>query len=275
MEEHIMKILNYKSFTITGAILGFIFIISLFSGIRQTTAQSYESTKAGIVIDPENKTNISGYVQIAVAWGEHFSPPFKLQRGFIHLEDAMNRYTKIETRLDNHLVLGSEQLFKLPFIFVTTDENFQLTETEKKNVKKYFETGGFMVLDNPAPRWDHSPGGASLKQMLLDTIPHARFAPIPKNHPLYHCFFDFDDGPPNGAEIGIFGGGTDFKQRLMSKKIYALEGVWYKGRLVAVYSDKGYIVKWNENSNNEPQLKIGVNFIVYALTQEGGLIDKN
>ena len=124
-----------------------------------------------------------------------------------------------------------------------------------------------MVVDNADPLRENSKSGASLKQMLRDTIPNARFLPIPENHPLYHCFFDFNDGAPNGAEIGRVGS-------VLSKQRLYLEGVWYRGRLVAVYSDKGYIIKWNDNANNEPQLKIGVNMIVFALTQEGGIADK-
>jgi hypothetical protein len=57
----------------------------------------------------------------------------------------------------------------------------------------------------------------------------------------------------------------------MSKQVLYLEGVWIKDRLAIVYSNKGYIVRWTELDNNVPQLKMGVNFIVYALRQEGGL----
>ncbi|MFC1539491.1 DUF4159 domain-containing protein, partial [Candidatus Latescibacterota bacterium] len=235
-----------------------------------SVAQRYpELEKAEIIVDPFNKTNISGNLQIAFAWGELLRPPSNLTRGVINLKEAMNRYTKINTELNRHLLLGSNQLLQMPFVFVTSNDNFNLTETEKENVRKFFDLGGFMVLDNPEPRNESSRGAASLKQMLRDTIPNARFQPIPKSHELYHCFFDFTDGPPNGSEIGTYKTATGAN---LSKQRLYLEGVWYNGRLVAVYSDKGYIVKWNDNTNNEPQLKIGVNMIVYALTQEGGMV---
>ena len=50
-----------------------------------------------------------------------------------------------------------------------------------------------------------------------------------------------------------------------------LEGIWIDNRLVAVYSDKGYAIKWAKMTDNEPQLKIGVNMVVFALTQTGGI----
>jgi len=267
-----MKTSYYTFRAYLSAIIIIVLIISIFVGIQHSIAQTYPSSQeAEIIIDPKNKQNISGNLQIALAWGELLRPPIDLQRGVIHLKDAMNRYTKVNTILDKHLVLGSNQLLKMPFVFVTSRARFDLTETEKENVKRFFDMGGFMVLVNAEPLGESSRGGASLKQLLRDTIPNARFQPISNNHELYHCFFDFTDGPPNGAEIGLFGREG---QKIMSKQRLYLEGVWYKGRLVAVYSDKGYIIKWNETSNNEPQLKIGVNMIIYALTHEGGMTNK-
>lgn len=267
MGGNTMRTSSYTIFAHIKTIFVFVLIFLIFFGARQAMTQSYQtSKKVEIVIDPGNKQNVTGYVQIAYAWGQLFDPPRDLLRGLRNLKEAMIKYTKINTELEDHLILSSNKLLRMPFVFVTTKIDFDLTEIEKRNIRNYFDNGGFMLLDNAEPRGDFSRGGASLKQMLRDTIPNARFLPIPNSHPIYHCFFDFDDGPPNGAEIGVSGG-------VMSPQRLYLEGVWYKGRLAAIYSDKGYIIKWNQNSNNEPQLKIGVNIIVFALTQEGGITD--
>ena len=266
-----MKTSYYTFRAYIRVIIIIVFVFSIFIGIQHSIAQIYPSSQgAEIIIDSKNKQNISGNLRIALVWGELLRPPLDLQRGVIHLKDAMNRYTKVNTILDKHLLLSSNQLLKMPFVFVTSREKFDLTETEKKNLRRYFDMGGFMVLDNAEPLGESSRGGASLRQMLRDTIPNARFQPISDNHELYHCFFDFD-GPPYGSEIGSFGREG---RKIMSKQRLYLEGVWYKGRLVAVYSDKGYIIKWSENSNNEPQLRIGVNMIIYALTHEGGMTNR-
>jgi hypothetical protein len=262
--------MNYSQDTFLGKVVVISLVCVAFAVAGSAVAQRYpEMKKAEIIIDPFEKQNISGNLQIALAWGELLRPPNNLTRGIINLKVAMNRYTKINTELNRHLMLGSTQLLKMPFVFVSSRDNFNLSETEKTNVRKYFDLGGFMVLDNPEPVTESSKGGASLKKMIRDCIPNARFQPIPKSHELYKSFFEFTDGPPNGAEIGVINRGA---RSVMSKQRLYLEGVWYKGRLVAIYSDKGYILKWNDNSNNEPQLKIGVNMIVYALTQDGGMI---
>ena len=251
---------KYRAYT--GILYMFLFLVFITGSAKAESAQY--PAKNTVIIDPFNKLNIRGDVYIAYAWGEQLTFPFRFSRGLFNLKNAVTKWTKINLRFDEHVLLSSERLLDMPFVFVTTDDMFELTETEKLNVQKYFNNGGFMVLENSTPKHDFSMAEATLKKMVRDTIPNARFAIIPDNHPLYHCFFDFDDGPPYGAEIGSFG-------QYISQQRYYLEGVWYKNRLVAIYSNKGYIIKWSENTNNEPQLRMGVNMLVFALTQEGGI----
>jgi hypothetical protein len=113
--------------------------------------------------------------------------------------------------------------------------------------------------------------------MLRDSLGNdAKFQPIPNDHPLYHCFFDFD-GPVQGSEVDMTSTSTVGDQgslargQSMAKQVLYLEGIWLENRLVAVYSDKGYGMKWKDMTYNEPQLKIGVNMVVFALTQAGGI----
>ena len=265
-----MKTFGYSYLEQKRIIIIFVLIASIIFSIHYATAQDYQNPEDSVVIiDPQNKQNISGRIRIAYVWGERLIPPVNLPRGIINLMEAMNRYTKIQTSLEKHLLLSSPRLLEMPFVFVSTADIIELTETEKNNITQYFRNGGFMFLDNAQPDPDFSKSGASLKQLLRDTIPNARFVPIPNNHPLYNSFFTFTDGPPYGAEVRTFGRGS-----IMGKQVLYLEGVWFKGRLVAVYSDKGYIIRWNEGRNNEPQLRIGVNIVVFALTQEGGIATK-
>lgn len=253
--------------------------IALFASILAASPAWPQSDgnarKSLVILDYQNKQNLQGHISMAVVWGELFSPPERYLRGFIHLRDAMTRWTKIEVELEKHMMLSSPRLQELPFVYVTTDKAFELSKTERENVKKYLENGGFMVLENPTPRTETSPAEASLKQMVRDVLgSQAKFAPIPKSHPLYTCFWDFNDGPPNGSEIGTFNSSIlpdGPNTTMMSKQVLYLEGVWINERLVIVYSNKGYIVRWTDMEDNIPQLKMGVNLIVYALRQEGGL----
>ena len=262
---------------VNGIILIVLVTLFLFSG--SAFAQIYQPKQKGIVvIDLANKQNIRGNGSRAYAWGEQLSPPRQYLRSLINLKEAMVRWTDIKTTMEDHLRLSSTKLLRMPFIYVMTDEAFELTETEKKNVRQYLLNGGFMVLDNATPLFEYGQAEASLRQMLRDVLgSRARFVPIPNNHEIYHCFFDFDDGPPLGAEIGRVplgthaGGKGGTTMNKIAKQVFYLEGIWIDERLVAVYSDKGYAVRWSEITGNYPQLKMGVNMVVFALTQPGGI----
>jgi hypothetical protein len=51
----------------------------------------------------------------------------------------------------------------------------------------------------------------------------------------------------------------------------SLEGVWIGDRLAAVYSEKGYGVSWSNPKSGGAFQNMGVNLVVFALTQAGGL----
>ena len=234
--------------------------------------------KAMIIQDPGNKQSIKGFIYLSTVWGAQLKPPDELKRSIIGLAEAVNRYTNINAKMDAHLYLDSRKLFDAPFVYVMADSAFELTEIERRNFGEYLRNGGFAVLDNGTPEFEYGQAEASLRQMLKDSLgAQAKFLPIPNDHPLYHCFFDFDDGPPLGAEIQIVQTtttgiqGETARNAYMSKAVLYLEGIWLDDRLVAIYSDKGYAIKWKKLFNNNPQLKMGVNFVVFALTQTGSI----
>jgi len=219
--------------------------------------------KAMVIQDPSDKQSVKGFIYIATLWGSLFEPAYK--RAIIHLEDAVNRYTSINAKVDKHLFIDSRKIYDTPFVFLCLDEQAEINEIESRNLGDYLRKGGFAVFDNGNPNDEFGAAEASLRQFFRDSLgADAKFLPIPNTHPLYHCFFDFDDGPPQGSEVGTSGAS-------MSKQVLYLEGITIEDRLVAIYSDKGYAKKWQDDTNNEPQLKMGVNMAVFALTQEGSI----
>ena len=240
---------------------------------------NYGKYKAMVIRNAHNIKDVRGFVHIATVWGTQLQPPDALKRSVLNLADAVSRYTDITAYLDPHLMLDSQKLFTMPFIYITADKAFELTKIEAENLGRYLRNGGFAVIDNGSPQFEYSQAEASLRQMLRDALgKDARFLPIPNHHPLYHCFFNFDDGPPQGNEVQMARVSTrpmGSMFRRMSKIVIYLEGIWIDNRLVAIYSDKGYAHKWKDFSNNTPQIRMGVNMIVFALTQEDGLTHRN
>jgi len=238
--------------------------------------------------DNGNKRNIRGFLYIATIWGQQLRIPDKLKRSVINLAEAVTRYTGIRAEIDSHLMLDSRRLHSTPFVFITTDCAFEHTPAERENFGAYLRNGGFAFVDNGTPQYPHGQAEASLRKMLRDSLgAHARFLPVPVSHTVYHSFFDFDDGPPQSAEVQPFttqefigGCSGECRHFTMSRPMHYLEGIWFKGRFVAIYSDKGYSQKWRLHStipsaNNVPQLKMGVNMVVFALTQKDGIAERN
>jgi hypothetical protein len=239
----------------------------------------------GMAFRCEGKENaMRGFIHIPIIWTEQDrfdrSGLFRERRewGAIRLVEAVNRFTDIRAEVAPHLYLGSEKIFRLPFLYIAAETAFELTPAERENLRMYLRNGGFVFLDNAEPDFDSSAGRASLRKMLRDTlISGIHFAPLPVKHSVYHCCFTFSDGPPQGSEESLIiddsarASGIISRPNTRKRPILYLEGIYHHGRLAGVYSDKGYTRKWLKYENNIPQLKMGVNLVVYALTREGGM----
>ena len=266
-----------RGMIILGSVIIAVMALSLW--LRAVDAQppgtelKERAKKAEVIIDHTGNKNISGYVYLCYADGSHMRAPSEIGRGLINLAGAMRRWTKIDTKIDDRISLSSSSIMNMPFIYVGYDGRFDLTEAEQNNLRKYLENGGFLVLENLEPVMSQKLASSPFKSVFQSfTGPHGRIEPLPKNHSIYHCFFDFSDGPPLGSVTRDTAPGRQDVENMDDPHIPKyLEGITIGGRLVAVCSTKRYVEKWKDNANNEPQLKMGVNMIVFALTQEGGI----
>ncbi|MFC1607418.1 DUF4159 domain-containing protein [Candidatus Latescibacterota bacterium] len=215
--------------------------------------------KAQIYLDASNKKNISGYTYICHAYNQRMSRTMDVKRGLINLKEAMLKWTNIDTRLDKPLPISSPNIMKMPFIYLPFEAGLELTTPEKTNIRNYLNSGGFMVIENINKNQEVNLSESTFRKVFAGIFQSGvKFAPIQNNHPLYSCFFTFPDGPPRGDETNMV-------------DINSLEGMFIEGRLAAIFSKKRYVVKWNSSLDNEPQLRMGVNMLVYSLIQKGGI----
>ena len=220
----------------------------------------------GLVIqDPTDKQNITGFVYLALVWGNDFKPA--TQRAIFELVEAINDFTQIRARVDDHLFLDSRELFRSPFIYITVDGAFEPTEREVQNLSEYLRAGGFALVENARPDVEYSQAEASLRELLRAALGRdARFQVLMNDHPIYHSFFDFEDGPPpQRSQDNI-----DYRKDFRPEEPY-LEAIYLGDRVAVVFSNKAYGNAWEKEFRNEPQLQIGVNFVVFALTQQGSI----
>ena len=163
-------------------------------------------------------------------------------------------------------------LAQYPFMYFTTDRGFELEASEKIRLGNYLAHGGFVILDNGLPEYGARSIPDTLIAMVTDSINSvpvicvtknlsflclASTKKLPHNHPVYHCFFDFDNGPPPSTCAAL--------------KDNEILGIFFYDRLVGVYCPQGYGRSWNDR-RNDVQLKMGVNLVVYALTRPQGTI---
>ena len=98
---------------------------------------------------------------------------------------------------------------------------------------------------------------------------------LPKDHPILHCFFDFDVEPFGRVPPNQYPGW---------KQDRYLKGLVVDTRLAALYSSRGYGNVWGDwgrtlgsgyaaykNLDPTRHIQFGVNTIIFALTQEGSI----
>ncbi len=198
-------------------------------------------------------------IKIAVAWGDRLQPPSRYPRSIINLRDAMMKWTEIPVSIESQVRLGSPDIHKLSILFISAGDQFDLTETEKRNVREYIENGGFVFADGVL----HSAAGVSVRQLVRDVTGNKRMELIPSDHPIFQVPFQLD-GPPRGSEADGQVINETSGARVLTEEAVGIQGVFINGRLAAVYSPKGYYARWNDGSS-VTQLKFGVNLIMYAV----------
>src|SRR5688500_1535579 len=113
-----------------------------------------------------------------------------------NLIDTVARYTNIPVAPKGlYTPLGSPECFDYPFLWLTGHLTVRFTDAERRNLKRYVDRGGFLVIDDH----NHDVDGVFHKtawQELNRTFGPKALQKLPKEHELFFAFFKFDDGPP-------------------------------------------------------------------------------
>ena len=167
----------------------------------------------------------------------------------------------VDTR-ENIIPLGSTEIFKCPFCYLSGHKLVQFNSQEKENFETYVRNGGFVFVDD----CNHYIDGLfarSFERQMSDIFGPEALKKIPDDHPLYSAFFHFDDGPPTTSQE-LNGWGDD----LVHEYLKAIE---IDGRIGVLYSNKDYGCEWDYDFRNKRWYKIdntkfSVNIIMYAMT---------
>jgi hypothetical protein len=149
------------------------------------------------------------------------------------------------------------KLFDYPILFMTSNHAAQLRDEEIANMREYLLRGGFILADdcvkNGTFSRDKPPEFTrAFIEVMRRVFPERRFETIPHDHPIYHCFYKFDNGLPRFHPDGQWEG----------------LGIFDGDRLMVLLSPNdiccGWQFSWGQLSKNA--FSMGINIFVYALT---------
>lgn len=166
---------------------------------------------------------------------------------------AVQRETAIKTeRRFKSVKLASEDLFKYPFVVITGESNFHFTEKERKNMKRYLTSGGFLLASAGCSNgeWDKA-----FRREIKAVFGKKLLKEIPMDHPVFRMVKEID-------ELKLHHGGPKAK----------LLGIEQTGKIVVIYSPHGL----NDTEHTEGccccggneienSLDVNVNIFMYAL----------
>lgn len=176
--------------------------------------------------------------------------------------NSLVEYTTLRVDPTERMIaLSDPKMLQAPFCYLAGHKLVQFTPAERRNFEQYVRGGGFVFVDD----CNHDIDGLFAKSFEAEMAkifgPQA-LRKIPNNHPLYSCFFKFEDGPPT-TSMELNGWGDD----LVHEYLKAIE---VKGRLRLLYSNKDYGCEWDYDFRNKRFLAVdntrfAVNIIQYAL----------
>jgi len=150
--------------------------------------------------------------------------------------------------------LNDRDLYSYPFIFMTGHGNVSFSDQEVINLRMYLTRGGFL--------WANDDYGMdkSFRREMKRVFPNKELVEVPFEHEIYHCFYNFPNGPPKIHE-------HDGKP----PKGY---GIFHEGRMVVYYNYESDIANGLEDpevhkdppEKREQALRMAVNIVIYALT---------
>ena len=184
------------------------------------------------------------------------------QRMPSNLLNSLVEYTTLRVDVQEKIVpLGSEELFKSPFCYLSGHKLVEFNKKERENFENYVNNGGFVFVDD----CNHDIDGLFAKsfERQMEALFPGRLQKIPNDHEIYSIFFEFENGPPTTSQE-LNGWGDD----LVHDYLKAIE---VDGRIGVLYSNKDYGCEWDYDFRNKRWYKVdntrfGVNIVLYALT---------
>ncbi len=250
--------------------------------------------RSDIIYRPSDKLAAQGYAHIPLIRSGGFTQVETYIKSLRGLAEGINRHTNVRAVIDNPyeeiqwhysqrgvpviaeapsergIPLNSLLTYHPPLVYILADSKIAFSPEEEEVIYLYLNSGGVMLIENARPgdpvlREHLRTLAGKLWYTVTNDDNHVKIPqpldPIPAGHPLYHVFYDFSHGAPSGADQNL-GAVTHRVQPY-------LEAVSKNGKLIVIYSDKGYGLSWAAEEYGSDAMKMGVNLMIFALVQRG------
>lgn len=166
------------------------------------------------------------------------------------------------------IAITDPELFKYPFLYTSEPGQMVLTQQDASILREYLARGGFWVLDDFWGSFEW----ANMERELRKILPSAEIKDIPRDHPIFHIFYDINKIIQVPSLAYTINGGITFEQDGFEA---FCKGVWDEhGRLLIVVNhntDLGDAYEWADepkypNYFSSYAYRLAINFILYALT---------
>ncbi len=160
-------------------------------------------------------------------------------------------------REERTVTLGSDELWSVPYIYMTGHGNVRFSDDELRILRSYLSQGGFLHVD------DNYGMDSSIRRELARLFPGQELTDVPLDHPVYHVVYEMPKGIPKIHEHD-------------GKPAQGL-GLFLNGRLVVFYSYQSDLgdgwedpeVHKDPPEKHELALRMGVNLYAYAVGSGG------
>jgi hypothetical protein len=183
------------------------------------------------------------------------------------LAAAVRRLTRVDARSVEQAVNldDGDEIYNWPWLYAVQVGEWGLTEPQAKKLRDYLLRGGFFMADDFHGHEEQ----AYFEKTMKMVFPERPIVDIPNDDPIFHTVFDLDDRYqiPGAEHLS-----TGYKK---DGRVARWEGIYDdKGRIMVVISlnsDIGDSWEWSDNPRYPEKfaglgLRIGVNYIVYAMT---------
>lgn len=192
------------------------------------------------------------------AWWEHDHP--SAEYNFAKILETVSFVTPTPDH-SNVLMLDDDRIFQYPILYMVEPGHWNVTETEMVNLRAFLLKGGFMIIDDLDDRQMYV-----LAEIFRRVLPDLQFVQIDPSDGVFDSFFAIDPRTLNFHGAAYRGDVIDFwgiyEDNDPDKRLLVIAG--NRGDLGEFweYSDVGF---FPIDITNEAY-KVGVNYIVYAMT---------